>query len=129
MGQYLRIRFKEVPLEEGDPVERLCRAMGLVSGRDKDKTVIQVFRTVILHSGESGIGGSEVSALSGVNRITCIHHLNRLEQAGIMEKENRRYHLRRESLKRTMRELRREALVLFDLIDQMVSEIEDGQRD
>ncbi len=118
------VRLRRSSGKDGDLVEQLCESVGIVSGRDTDKTVIQVFRTMIRHSGEGGIGGSALSELSGVNRITCIHHLKRLEEAGMVEKENRRYHLRRENLRRTMAELRREALSLFDMLDRMAEEID-----
>ncbi|MFH1470619.1 MAG: winged helix-turn-helix domain-containing protein, partial [Candidatus Micrarchaeota archaeon] len=83
-------RIRIVSGNRGDPVETICEAMGVVSGRDTDRTVIQVFRTVVRHSREDGIGGSELSELSGLNRITCLHHLKRLEEAGLIERENRR---------------------------------------
>ena len=124
MAEYFRVRLQRISSSNGDTVERLCEAVGVVSGRDRDKTVIQVFRTMIRHSGDKGIGGSELSELSGVNRITCLHHLKRLEEAGLVESEKGRYHLRQENLKKTMKELRRETLSLFDMIEEMAQEID-----
>ena len=124
MAEYFRVRLQRISSKDGDNVEKLCEAVGIVSGRDTDRTVIQVFRTMLVHSDEKGIGGSKLSELSGVNRITCLHHLKRLEQAGIIEGEKGRYHLRQENLKKTMKELRREALSLFDMIEEMAQEID-----
>jgi DNA-binding IclR family transcriptional regulator len=124
MAEYFKVRLQRISSSNGDTVERLCEAVGVVSGRDRDKTVIQVFRTMIRHSGDKGIGGSELSELSGVNRITCLHHLKRLEEAGLVEGEKGRYHLRQENLRKTMKELRRETLSLFDMIEEMAREID-----
>jgi DNA-binding MarR family transcriptional regulator len=124
MTGYFRVRLQRISSKDGDTVEQLCEAVGIVSGRDKDKTVIQVFRTMIRHSGDNGIGGSELSELSGVNRITCLHHLKRLEEAGLVEGEKGRYHLKQENLKKTMKEIRKEALMLFDTIERMAQEID-----
>lgn len=128
MVEHFSIRIRKIEFS-GDSVEKFCEAVGVVSGRDKDKTVIQVFRTMVKHSGEEGIGGSELSKLSGVNRITCLHHLKRLQEAGIVESERGRYHLKHENLKRTMKELRREALSLFDMIEEMAQEIDREMSD
>ncbi len=124
MKQYFSLRIRHVSNRDGDIVEQLCEAVGVVSGRDTDRTVIQVFRTMIENCGDDGIGGSELSELSGVNRITCLHHLKRLEEAGIVGKEDGKYHLKCTSLKKTMRELRREALSTFDAIEELAEEID-----
>ncbi len=123
MAEGLMIRIRRVP-GKGDPIEALCEAAGIVSGRDTDRTVVQVFRTVVKYSRSDGIGGSELSELSGVNRITCLHHLKRLEEAGIVERENRRYHLRNENLQMTMHELRKQALTMFEDLEKMAAEID-----
>jgi DNA-binding MarR family transcriptional regulator len=125
MAEGLKIRIRRIPEKSGDPIEILCEATGIVSGRDTDRTVVQVFRTVVRYSREEGIGGSELSELSGVNRITCIHHLKRLEEAGIIERENRRYHLRHESLRLTMHDIREQALSMFAELERMAGEIDE----
>ncbi|MFH1448236.1 MAG: winged helix-turn-helix transcriptional regulator [Candidatus Micrarchaeota archaeon] len=124
MRRYFSIRIRYISSQEGDVIERLCESVGVVSGRDRDKTVILVFRTMLKNCKEDGVGGSELSELSGVNRITCLHHLKRLEEAGLVENEHGRYHLKCANLKRTMRELRKEALSTFDIIDEMAGEID-----
>ena len=124
MDEGLTIRIRRVSGKSGDPIEALCEAAGIVAGRDTDRTVVQVFRAVVKYSRDDGIGGSELSELSGVNRITCLHHLKRLEEAGIIGRENRRYHLRHESLQLTMHDLRKQALTMFEELERMAGEID-----
>ena len=91
-----------------DELERLLRFAGIVSERDVDNTVVEIMRSLVAASRErdfEGIRSGELAKKSGLNRITCIHHLQRLEKAGLVEKENEHYELRLKSFSDLMTEM------------------------
>lgn len=72
-------------------LEQLCSAIDLISGRDTEKTVLEVLRAFIEEDGP--LGSSKVSKITGLNRLTCLHHMKRLEHAKLLKKINRFYML------------------------------------
>ena len=71
-----------------DGFAELCRLCGALSQRDTDGTVVRVFRVVVTRTGDGKtIGSSELARLGRINRLTALHHLNRLEKFGLVEKE------------------------------------------
>ncbi|MFH1285338.1 MAG: helix-turn-helix domain-containing protein [Candidatus Micrarchaeota archaeon] len=112
---------------EADEVEELCRMLNLVSGRDTDKTVVEVFRNFLREFAEEkerGVGSSELARVSGINRITCIHHLVRLERAGVVVKEGTRYYLRGENVEDVVEEMRTEVESMFREFEEMAKQID-----
>jgi predicted transcriptional regulator len=73
---------------DSEELEELCKALRIISQRDVDKTVVRVFKAAI---SVGGLKSGEVAKIAEVNRITAIHHLQRLENAGVLEKEGRVY--------------------------------------
>ncbi|MCX6778042.1 MAG: hypothetical protein NT157_04110 [Candidatus Micrarchaeota archaeon] len=111
--------------KRGDGIERLCESVGIVAGRDTDRTVTQVFRALIAKCNEErGIGASELSLFSGVKRVTVIHHLGRLEQAGIVMKEQHRYYLRHARMEEMVKEMQTDMLRMMGDIRRLAKEID-----
>ncbi len=102
----------------------LCKMMNLMSERDVDATLAQVLKAMLEHSRQGPVGGSELSKLSGLNRITVIHHLKRLERGGIVKKEERRYILRFRSAEQMLMEFRKEMENDFEQMDELAREID-----
>lgn len=75
--------------------EELCKLLGALSQRDTGRTVVRVFRVVVQRSDpQTGIGSSELAQLERINRLTALHHLNRLHEMGLVQKQGSRYFLR-----------------------------------
>lgn len=72
-------------------LEKLCNTIDLISGRDTEKTVLEVL--IVFITEEGPIGGSRISERTGINRITCIHHIKKLESVGLIRKKNRQYEI------------------------------------
>src|SRR3989338_170530 len=70
---------------------KLCKYMRVMSDRDTDATVTQVLKTMMIAGRDKAVGGSELAKISGLNRITVIHHLKRLESAGLVKREETKY--------------------------------------
>lgn len=103
-----------------DEFAELCRFMGLVSPRDTEKTAVRVFRFVIRQEcstsrgrnaaerESNGIGSSAVAEAESLNRLTAMHHLNRMVEAGILEKRGSKYFLRQPDLEEMVAEMEQE---------------------
>jgi predicted transcriptional regulator len=105
-----------------DDISMLFRHLRVLSQRDRDKTVTHVFRVML--SREKPVGSTDVARISGLNRITCIHHLRRLESAGIVERERRKYRLRYATMEALAQGMREEMERAFDEIDEMAKRID-----
>jgi DNA-binding MarR family transcriptional regulator len=103
----------------------LCRKMRLMSERDVDATLAQVLKSMMLHSRGQPIGGSELSKESGINRITVIHHLRRLEGAGFVSRTEGKYILRVRSAEDMLLEFRKEMERSFVEMDDLAREIDE----
>ena len=103
----------------------LCRKMRLMSERDTDATLPHVLRVMMVHSRGQPVGGSELSELSGINRITIIHHMKRLEGAGFVRREEGKYILRVRSAEDMILEFRKEMDRNFAEMDEMAREFDE----
>ncbi|MCX6769132.1 MAG: ArsR family transcriptional regulator [Candidatus Micrarchaeota archaeon] len=103
----------------------LCRRMRLMSERDVDATLAQVLKAMMQHARDSPMGGSELSKLSGINRITIIHHLKRLEGVGFVQRQEGRYILRVHSAEDMILEFRKEMEQTFQEMDEMARGIDE----
>ncbi len=75
--------------------EELCRFFGALSSRDTERTVVRVFKVVITRADPNrGIGSSEIASMESINRLTALHHLNRLAELGVVDKRGGRYFMR-----------------------------------
>jgi len=107
-----------------EELSKLFRSMHLMSERDLDATVTRVFRAMMRMGREGPVGSTELSKESGINRITVIHHLKRLESAGVVEKHESKYMLRVRSMEEMMEEMREDMLRQFEEMDQMARELD-----
>ena len=95
---------------QGDEFERLCRSLRILNTRDMDGTVTVVFRSILISSRERPIGSSELAKTTRLNRVTVIHHLQRLERLGVLEHELHKYRLRVSGLQQAVAQMREEMM-------------------
>ena len=107
-----------------EELSELCKMMRLMSERDVDATLAQVLKTMLVHSRDRPLGGSELSKISGINRITIIHHLKRLEGAGFVKRQEGKYALRVQSAEDMLMEFRKETERAFAEMDDLAREID-----
>ena len=83
---------QQIPADE---FEQICRLFGALSERDTGHTVVRVYKVVIERAHpKNGIGSSELADIESLNRLTALHHLNRLAELGMLEKRGPRYYPR-----------------------------------
>ena len=102
----------------------LCRMMRLMSDRDTDATLPQVLKAMLLEARGKPVGGSELSKSSGINRITIIHHLRRLEDAGFVRRMDGKYVLRVQTAEEMLLEFRKEMEQAFSEMYELAREID-----
>ena len=107
-----------------DGLSELCKMMKLMSERDTDSTLSQVLKTMLVHSRSQPIGGSELSKISGLNRITIIHHMKRLEHAGFVRRQETKYVLCVSSAEDMLIEFRKDMEREFAQMDELAREID-----
>ncbi|MDD5348343.1 MAG: SIMPL domain-containing protein [Candidatus Omnitrophica bacterium] len=91
-GQQLAPRIDNPQQQVLNEFEELCNLFGAVSQRDTGRTVVRVFRVVVQNADpQKGIGSSELADIESLNRLTALHHLNRLAEMGMLEKRGPRY--------------------------------------
>lgn len=103
----------------------LCKMMRIMSDRDTDGTLPQVLKIMMVEGKGKPVGGSDLSRISGINRITIIHHLGRLEDAGLVRRSEGKYILKVQSAEDMLMEFRKEMERHFSEMDEMAREIDE----
>ena len=95
--------------EMNDDFEWFCYSIGLVSPRDKEKTSIKIFNT-LLNAAAHGrsLTTDEIAKEVGVTRGTVIHHLNRMIELGLIIQRGGKYMLRVNNLEELVDEIERD---------------------
>ncbi len=107
-------------------VDWLCNSLGLVSGRDKERTAATIFKRIV-EASERGerLTTTQLAEELDVTRGTINHHLRNFIEAGLLTREKRTIRLRRHSLSRTIEELRRDADRIFDELKRFAEEVDE----
>lgn len=103
---------------------KLCKYMRILSDRDTDATVTHVLKTMMIAGRDKPVGGSELAKMSGLNRITVIHHLKRLETAGVVKKEETKYIMQPKNAEQMLLGFREEMDRMFSEMDELAREID-----
>jgi len=119
------IQQKRPPQDMDAELASLCRMMRLMSERDVDETLPQVLKIMMVEGKGKPVGGSDLSRISGINRITIIHHLGRLEDAGLVRRSEGKYILKIQSAEDMLMEFRKEMEKHFSEMDEMARQIDE----
>lgn len=109
---------------DDDNLEELCRSLRIISARDMDGTVTVVFRSILIEGRDRAVGSSELAAASRLNRVTVIHHLQRLERLGVVEHAEHKYRLRASGLSEMVERMRSEMMESFEQATSMAEALE-----
>jgi len=108
----------------GDDMEAFARMLNFVSARDTNRTALQVFRWVLQNSAQD-ISSSEMGRAVDMNRLTCLHHLKRMEELGIVRNVDGRYVVETESMEQYIDRLENEAKETFAALRQLAKKIDE----
>lgn len=107
-----------------DELDELCRSLRIISARDMDGTVTTVFRSILIGGRDRPVGSSELAAASRLNRVTVIHHLQRLERLGVVEHAQHKYRLRASGLSELVEMMRREMMQSLSEAQELAGELD-----
>ena len=115
------VRDLDAPFDDS-PVEYMewdCESLGIVTGRDVNKTAITVFRVIVEKSDyRYGISSTDLADELSMSRGAVINQLNKLIECGLIRKSGRNYTLRGGNLTRTMMEIRGDFDRLFERLEK-----------
>jgi len=126
---------KQSMIRRKEQLEKICRSIGLLSKRDVDSTVVEVFHYALVKRG-AFFGSTELSRASRINRLTCLHHLKRMERMGIVKNKGGEYALVHSCLEEIVEDFRKSSALIFKEMMQsarridaeLEREYEEGQR-
>jgi len=108
--------FDDSPVEY---IEWVCESLGIVSGRDVNRTAITIFRVIVEKSDYgNGISSTDIAEELSMSRGAVINQLNKLIEFGLIRKKGRNYTLRGGNLTRTMMEIRGDFDRLFERLEK-----------
>ena len=119
------IQQKKAAQDIDSELASLCKMMRIMSDRDTDGTLPQVLKIMMVEGRGKPVGGSDLSRISGINRITIIHHLGRLEDAGLVRRSEGKYILKIQSAEDMLMEFRKEMERHFSEMDEMARLIDE----
>lgn len=128
------VRFKIVIKDKEPPFKRdvdeyikfLCDALGISTGRDRKGTSFRVFKWVIKHSSEKGVTTTrEICEDIGMSRGAVVNQINKMIKVGMLRKEGNCYVLRRKNLIRTILEMRRDTLRMFERVEKIAKKLDE----
>jgi len=114
-----------VPQDRQDEVGQLCHSLQIVSRRDLDGTVTTVIRAMLTSACDEPVGSSELASKLRINRVTVIHHLQRLERAGIVQKRERKYMLAPQGFGEFVKKMHEETEQMFEQAQMLAQKIDE----
>jgi len=125
---------RQSKVKQKQQLEKICRSIGVLSKRDVDYTAVGVFRYALVKRG-AFFGSTELSRTLRINRLTCLHHLKKMERAGIVKNERGKYALVHPCMEDIVKDFRKNSALVFEemtqfakCIDAEMKEHEKGQR-
>lgn len=113
------------PRQDDDNIGQFCRSLQIVTRRDTDGTVTTVIRTMLNEYPKDLVGSSELAQKTNLNRVTVIHHLKRLEDAGIVQKDQRKYRLSPRGFSDLVQRMRQQTEEMFEEAQNLARKIDE----
>jgi biotin operon repressor len=110
------------PRDINKDLQYFCSALGLVGNRDKNHSQYRIFVALVkARQGGRMLSSDNLASETDLTRATVIHHLQKLEAAGIVAEEHERYRLTVETMESLVGHLRAE-------MEASLKELEDVSR-
>lgn len=120
----VRMRPVLAPAAKPDELERFCRSMQLVTHRDLDGTATTVLRAILEEAPDQPVGSSQLAERTRIKRVTIIHHLRRLEQAGLVEHTDHKYRLSIAGFGDMVRRIRADTEALLEEAEELAQQLD-----
>ncbi|MFH1721282.1 MAG: winged helix-turn-helix domain-containing protein [Candidatus Altiarchaeota archaeon] len=127
MRAHIRIRRIERPFEKDleRDLDWLCSTFGFCEPGSPESTASRIFREIIKETQkDQGITSTKLAREVEMSRGAVVNHLNNLIEAGLITKQGTHYQLRSGNLHRTIREIERDMMRVFEDLETMADEID-----
>ncbi|MBT5021625.1 winged helix-turn-helix transcriptional regulator [Candidatus Woesearchaeota archaeon] len=122
----IRVR-KPVKKDINNELQWLGNSLGLFNLRDKDKSCFRIFIELLKATRQNTpLSSDEIAYKLNLSRGTIIHHINKLDEAGIVVSQKNKYYLRVNNLENLINELEKDILRALDDLKNVAKEI-DGK--
>lgn len=102
------------------------QSLGLFGERDKEKSCFRVFLELIkARRRKEGLSSDQIAARSHLTRATVVHHLHRLQEAGLILPTDNQYILRVDNLEDLVTELKKDLLRTFEDLQTIAKDLDD----
>jgi len=128
LAEYTILDIRMMPMVDvKQDIEWICRSFGFLESRDKEKTAARIFNELLEATKKgAGLSSDELAEKLKLSRGTMVHHLNKLMKSGLVIHHQGRYKLRAFSLQRTVEEVKRDIIRIFENISQVAKSIDEN---
>ncbi len=121
------IRVRNNPNQNvNEELQWLGNSLGLFNQRDRDSSCFRIFITLVKKSRKNeAISSDEIAAKLSLSRGTVVHHLNKLNETGIVVKEPKGYLLREATLERVVSDIHQDMENMFLELKKIAKEIDE----
>ena len=101
-------------------------ALGLFGDRDKDSSCFRIFVALVRATrNNQGLSSDDIAQQTTLTRGTVVHHLNKLQDAGLVTHNELRYHLVGNSLQSALKNVHEEINDAFTVLDAVAKDIDE----
>ena len=121
------IRVRNNPDQNvNEELQWLGNSLGLFNQRDRDSSCFRIFITLVKKSRKNeALSSDEIAEKLSLSRGTVVHHLNKLNEAGIVVKEPKGYLLREATLERVVSDIHQDMENMFLELKKIAKEIDE----
>ena len=106
-------------------LEWIARSLGLVEMRDRRKSAMRIFRTLVkIASEEKSLGSNQVSNQVRLSRGTVVSHLNRMMASGLVIRQDGKYELRMRSVEKTVDEVEKDICRVLQNVKEIARDVD-----
>ncbi len=101
-------------------------SLGLFGERDKEKSCFRVFLELVKATRRGkALSSDEIALRSNLTRGTVVHHIHRLQEAGLVALFHNKYLLRVDNLESLVLELKKDLMRTFEDIQDIAKELDE----
>ncbi len=121
----ITIRSLRQPIEGNidKDIEWFCDSLGLLGERDKDKTGLKIFKSILMAKNK-GISTTDLSEKVNLSRTAVVHHTKAMISSGLIIKEGGMFELRMRSLQKIVDEIELDVERVLKSIREIAEDID-----
>ena len=128
MTDQITIKKIELPAPGNinDDIDYICRSFGYFTERDKKDTAGRIFQLIVKEAcgGKKGMTSDEIARRLNLTRGAIVHHLNHFISTGLVIRTRNMYHLRSQSLQKSIEEIKEDIDRILAQMLKIASEID-----